>query len=389
MLVGIFGAPNKGKTSLFNALTHGNALIASYPFTTIDPNKGVAFVSRPCPCTSLKVKCTPKNSKCENGVRKIPLNIIDVAGLVPEAHEGKGMGNQFLNDLSAADALICIADASGTTDEQGNPTDPSTYNPVHDIDFIEKELNYWLFDVIKRNLQKTKRKELSDLAQLLSGIKVSEEKLRKAISNAGIGEEFSKWTDEQILKLANEIRSKTKPMVIALNKIDLKTSKPNIEKIRKAFPNYFTVPISADAELALQKARERKLIAYFGKDFEVIQKEVPEKLLNALASIKKNVLQEYGSTGAQEALDKVVFELLECIVVYPVEDETHFTDHFGNILPDAILLPKGSKALDLAQKIHSDLAKGFLYAVNARTKMRVGREEELKDGDVIKVVSTR
>ncbi|NYZ78246.1 50S ribosome-binding GTPase, partial [Candidatus Micrarchaeota archaeon] len=206
MLIGIVGKPSTGKTSLWNALTHGHAAVASYPFTTIDPNKGVAFVRIKCACTELGVKCEPRVGKCTNGEREVPINVIDVAGLVEGAHEGRGRGNQFLNDLNQADALACVADAAGATDAGGNLAALGSHDSAQDVSMIENELDYWIFDVLKRNAAKAKGKKLGDFVQLLSGIRVTEEILKLALSKSEVGEDFSRWSDVQLLSVARILR---------------------------------------------------------------------------------------------------------------------------------------------------------------------------------------
>jgi len=389
VLVGIVGKPSTGKTSLWNALTHGRAAVASYPFTTIDPNKGVAFVRVKCACTELGVKCSPRVGGCENGERLVPVNVIDVAGLVEGAHEGKGRGNQFLNDLNQADALACVADAAGATDDDGNLAALGSHDPVRDVLMIESELDYWIASVLKRNAAKARGKKFGDFAWLLNGIRVNEEILRQAVADSGVSDDFSRWSDAQFLSVAKILRARTKPFVIAANKIDLPSARVGVEKLKNAFPHYLVIPTAADAELALQRAREKGWVDYDGKKFKIVAQGLDEKVLRAFESIEKNVFRHYGSTGVQELLNSIVFKVLNFITVFPVEDEKHFSDHFGRVLPDVVLLKKGSTPLQLAEAIHSDLAKHFLFAVDARSGMRVGREHELKDGDVIKIVSTR
>ena len=152
---------------------------------------------------------------------------------------------------------------------------------------------------------------------------------------------------------------------------------------------YITVPTSSEAELVLRMANKSGIIRYIpgDRDFEIVGKPTdPQK--KALEKIR-SILKHYGSTGVQECLNKVVFDLLEYVVVYPVEDENKLTNVDGEVLPDALLMSKGSTAHDLAYMVHTDLGEGFLYAVDARTKRRVGEDYVLKNGDIIKVVSTR
>jgi len=386
MLVGLVGLANKGKSTLFNALTEGNAEMANYPFTTIDPNKGVAFVAKPCPHTELGKPCAPRNSKCVNGTRFVPINVIDVAGLVPGAHEGKGRGNQFLSDLSQADALICVADASGGTDDEGRPVEPGSHDPCRDIQFLEQEVDYWLAEVLHRNALKCRGKP-DQFKQVLAGLRIPEEVFRHVVSG-----DYAQISLQQYLPVATELRKKTKPIVIAANKADLPGAAENIEKMKSAFP-YPIIPVSADAELSLKRAVAKgwvKIIRENNREaFELTAQNLDPRIVSALDQIKKKTIDKYGSTGVQELLNLIVFDLLHAIVVYPVEDEKKWANHFGDVLPDAILLPKGSKSVDLAEKIHSDLAKGFLHAIDCRTNMKVGRDYVVKDGDVLKIVSAR
>ena len=394
MLIGIVGKPSTGKSSLFNALTHGHAAVASYPFTTIDPNKGVAFVRVRCACSELGVTCKPRFGSCTNGVRLVPINVVDVAGLVEGAHEGRGKGNQFLNDLNAADALVCVADAAGATDDGGNACAPGTHDAVRDVQMIEREIDYWIMDVLKRNLAKAKGKSFDDFAQLLSGIRVSRDLLKHCATELSFSENTAEWkTEAHLLELARALRRRTKPIVIAANKIDLPAAEEGVEKLAREFEGRDVVPVAADAELALQRAREKGWIEYDSAaekpDIRVLVPDLDERLQHALTKIDESVIRKWGGTGVQRLLETVVFKTLGFIVVFPVEDEKHYADHFGNALPDAVLLPKGSTPLQLAEAIHTDLAKHLLYAINARSKMRLAHDYVLQNGDVIKIVSTK
>jgi ribosome-binding ATPase YchF (GTP1/OBG family) len=384
MLIGIVGAPNKGKTTLFSALTLKYAEISPRPFTTINPNKGVAYVKVDCVDKELGVKCNPKNSICINGKRLIPVNVIDVAGLVPGAHLGKGMGNQFLNDLATADALIQVVDASCKTDAFGNPCE--YFNAIEEVKFVREEIEEWLFGILKRNI---KAKDFEEFAQVLSFTRAKRETIEKAIEDAKLVYSSS-WSDEELREFVKSFIKLNKPIVVALNKADLEESQKNIPKLIEEAKKIGVkaIPTSAEIELALRRANEKGIVSYVPgeEDFEI--KGGNEKQIEALNKIKE-ILKKIKTTGVIEILNEVVFNVLNAIVVYPVEDENKFTDHFGNVLPDALLMPKGSKVIDLAEKIHSDLAKNFAYAIDAKTKRRIGKDEILKNNDVIKIVEKR
>lgn len=389
MLIGVVGKPNVGKSTFFSAATLVDVPIAAYPFTTIQPNKGATYVRAECPHPSLGLeKCDARNSKCENSVRLIPTGLLDVAGLVPDAHLGKGMGNQFLGDLAAADCLIQVVDASGKTDAEGRQAD--SYYPGEEIAFLENELAWWIEGIIKRGWGKIRGGPITELAGLLSGLKVSPAQTAAAAAKCGLPTERITWSDDEILRFSREVLAMSKPILIAANKMDVPSAEANLARMRAEYPGKIIVPCSAEAELSLRKANEKGLIKYVpgDKSFEFTG-ELSDKQKAALEFIRSHLLEKYGSTGVQAVVNAAAFDLLNLIVVYPVEDEHRFADHFGKVLPDAKLLPRGSTALDLAASIHTDLARGFLHAVNARTRMRVGKEHVLENNDVIKVVSAR
>ncbi|MDE1850951.1 MAG: redox-regulated ATPase YchF [Candidatus Micrarchaeota archaeon] len=385
MLIGIIGAPNKGKSTLFSALTMASAEIADYPFTTIKPNHGVAYVARECVERELKVRCTPKNGICKDGTRYIPIQIVDVAGLVPGAHLGKGMGNQFLTDAICADVLIQVVDLSGKTDVSGNSAENA--NPAEDVRMIADELAHWICGIIKKHISGiAKRKDgAKALHEMLAGLRVSESQIEQAISACSLTSSNIGWDDSDIGAFSRELLRISKPLVVAANKADV--APPGaLEKLREELKGFTVVGCSAAIELALKKAAKAGAIDYNPgeKDFGIIGSLSPEqtKALEYMrAFVKKN------GTGVQRLLNSVVFDVLKMIVVYPVEDEGKYTNHFGEVLPDALLVERGKNVHDLAAKIHSDLARNMLYAIDAKRRMRVNREYELKDSDVIKIVS--
>lgn len=382
------GKPNCGKSTFFKAVTMADVEIANYPFTTIDANHGVAYVRTQCPCRELELEC----GKCNDGVRFVPIEMIDVAGLVPDAHKGRGLGNAFLDNLRQAKAIIHVIDASGGTDIEGNLVDTGTHDPLDDIGFLEKEITMWIFGILKRNWERLARKVQSEgsklettIANQLEGAGVTEIHVRTALSKLEMARDKpASWTNEQMIKLSDILREQSKPVIIAANKIDI-APPGNVSKLKEIG----AVPVSAVSESALRLADKSGAIKYIPGDDDF--KESPglnEAQKKALSKLRA-LLKENGGTGVQKCVNEAVFGLLDLIVVYPVEDENKFTDKNGRVLPDAFLLKKGSTPKDLAFMVHTDIGKGFLYAVDAHTKMRMGEKHELKSGDIVKIVAVK
>jgi len=392
MLVGLVGKPSAGKSTFFKAATLADVLIAAYPFATIKPNHGMGYVRVNCLCKEFKTRCNPRTGYCNGEVRFVPVELMDVAGLVEGASEGKGLGNQFLSDLSRADAFIHIVDVSGTTDAEGKE---GIGNPLDDVRMLENELDLWYLGILNkiwrtfaRKVQMEKQDLAKAVAKQFSGLNVQEDDVKRILLKLKYDPERpDSWTDEQMKNFAHYLRHMTKPMIIAANKIDKENAKENLEKLRKEFTGIIIIPCSADSELALREASKAGLIEYLpgNTDFKIL-KDLNERQKAALEKIKKNVLDIYGSTGVQEVLDKTVFDLLKYIAVFPAS-ATKLGDSKGNILPDCFLVPQGTTALDFAFRLHTDLGNNFIKAIDAKTKRAVGKEYVLKHRDGIEIIT--
>ena len=423
MRIGLVGKPNVGKSTTFSAMTQTPVDIANYPFTTIEPNVGVAWLPLPssCACSELRARrqaagrlepsteddprrgsiCTPNSGSCTNHRRLVPVTLVDVAGLVPGAHEGKGRGNQFLSDLARCDALIQVVDVSGSTDIDGNPVGSGGSDPIEEHRFLVNELEEWIAGILSTGWKRGARKAqaegdraLIDYAvEQLTGIGATEyhvvagfNAVRSGHPNADVPWE---WGETEMKSMSSAIRSELFPISVAANKADLAMSGswvPLAEMIGS--DGGVLVPTSAEAELALSRASQAGFIERSPgeSEFEITQ-EGEERLSQAqrkaLAAISESLVWEGG--GLVGLLSEVVFGTLSRRVAYPVQDETHWVDGDGNTLPDALLVEQGTTAKGLAYAVHSDLGDGFIRAVDARSSRVIGAEHEVQDGDVISI----
>jgi len=386
--IALAGKPNSGKSTFFKAATLANVEIANYPFTTIDANHGVAYARTNCPCRELKLNC----GNCRDGVRFVPIEMIDVAGLVPDAHLGRGLGNAFLDNLRQAKAIIHVIDASGGTDIEGNPVTLGSHDPVSDIEFLEHEITMWMFGILKRNWERLSKKVNAEglkieetIAGQLEGAGITDGHVKTALLKLRLARDKPQtWTDKEILELSDILRAESKPLIIAANKIDM-ASQENIDKLKKVG----AIPVSAAAEVALRLADKAGAIKYSPGDPDFVESANLTNAQKEGLSKIRHLMKTNAGTGIQNCINEAVFKLLDLIVVYPVEDENRFTDKNGKILPDAFLLKKGNTPKDLAFMVHTDIGKGFLYAVDARTRMRLGEKHELKNGDIIKIAAVK
>ena len=397
MLVGVVGKANVGKSTFFKALTLADVEIANYPFATIKPNHGVGFVKVDCVDKEFNVKCDPREGFCIKNKRFVPVEMIDVAGLVPGAFEGKGMGNQFLDDLRQADVLIHVIDCSGSTNEKGEPIEPGSYDPSADIRFLEIELDMWYLQIFKKVWEKFSRTVDQEKANIVkaivkqfSGLKVNEDIVKKSLKKLNLeGKSLTKWEETELLNMAKELRRETKPMIIAANKIDIPVAKENLERLKKEFPDYTIMGCSAESELALKEAVKHDLINYVpgGSNFE-IKGELSEKQKNALEFIKKNILEKFGTTGVQDVIDKAVFDVLRYIAIFP-GGVNKLEDKDGNVLPDCFLMKPGTTPLDFAFSIHTDIGNAFVKAIDVKKKLPIAKDVPLKHRDVIEIMTSK
>lgn len=397
MLIGVVGKTNVGKTTFFSAATLVDAPRENRPFVTIEPNEGVGYVRVASVCIEFGVKCQPKYGWCNGKNRYVPVKLLDVAGLVRGAHEGRGLGNKFLDDLRKASVNILVVDASGSTDPEGNPVPPLTHDPLEDVVIVKEEFSHWVASILERSKPKLRGKLIGGappdeaLHEILTGLEISREVIRGALETLKLPKSPLDWSPGDLLAFSRQVLKLGKPFVIAANKIDVQGAERNLEKLRESLEEP-VVPVSAEAELILRKASKAGLIKYEpgDSDFEVVDEaKLNQSQLRALEMIRERVLSKYGSTGVQESLEKSVFDVLGAKVVFPVENDTKLSDKDGNILPDAIIMPKESTVLDLAWKIHSEIARKALYGIDVRNKMRVSLDHVLRNRDVIKIVSAR
>jgi len=387
--IALAGKPNAGKSTFYKAATMADVDVGNYPFTTIDANRGVSHVRTECPCLDREQRCGDDN--CRAGKRYVPVELMDVAGLVPGAHEGRGLGNQFLDELTNADVILNVVDAAGGTDAEGEPVEVGEHDPVEDVDFVEEEMDLWLASIVNRNWESIARQSRSPdfdieeaLTKTLTGVGATEHDVAVVLRELDYDQDPMEWDDEDREELARLVRRRTKPIVVVANKADA-APEGNVERLREAAE--VVVPATADGELALRNAAEAGVVDYDpgDGDFEIVG-DVSDQQRGGLDRIRE-VMAAYGGTGVQGAMDTAVYDLLDHVTVYPVQNDTKWTDGQGNVLPDAHLLPRGSTPKDLAYAVHSDIGDGYTHAVDAREGRRISDDTELEAGAVVKIIS--
>ena len=377
--IGITGKPNAGKSTLFSSLTETVVAIGDYPFTTVEPNKGIAYIKEKCPHLELGKECNPRRGKCLNGIRYIPVEVMDVPGLIEGASQGKGMGNQFMDSLREASAIINLI--SPVTDEK-KLMSPEEISQV--AEEVENEIFLWFSSRFGSDWERFSKKvshlSIPDEEKILmkaSFFGITLKDVRKILSITKMNDNVSIWGEDQIMEFTKAVLSLIRPIKRVVNKGDL------IEDVQELKKMGFHV-ISADYELSIMKAFKSGII----KDMNTLEAadKASVRQKEALDTIRSSY--ESGKLHRiSDVISQIVKTDLQKIVVYPVYDENKWTDKDGNILPDAFLMEQGDTAEDLAFKIHTDIGRGFIRAINGRTKMVLGRSYELKDGDIIRIVA--
>jgi len=395
--LGLIGKTNTGKTTFFNSATLSSEEISSYPFTTTKPVSGIAHAITLCVHPEFKIQDNPNNSKCVEGWRYIPIELIDLPGLIKDAWKGKGLGNQFLSIAAQSDALLHVVDASGGIDSTGKISEVGTGDPISDFADIEEELIMWYHKILEGNRDKVSKlikkgsNIIDSITDLYRGIGVNKTHVKETFLATKLEEkDFDDFDMVDSKKFSSYLRKISKPTLIVANKIDVEGADKNFARLRERYNDSIVIPASGDSEFSLRRAEQKGLIKYSpgSEQFEIIKSdELNDKQTNALNFIEKGIMGEYMRTGVQFAINVAVFKLLKMNSIYPVTNETNLSDKKGRILPDLILLKDGATVKDLAKEIHSDLIKGLLYGKDLRNNLRLPVDYQLRDRDVVSLIS--
>jgi len=382
---------------MINSATLSSEEISSYPFTTKKPVSGTAHAVTLCVHPEFKIQDNPNNSKCVEGWRYIPIELIDLPGLIKDAWKGKGLGNQFLSIAAQSDALLHVVDASGGIDSTGKITEIGTGDPISDFADIEEELIMWYHKILEGNRDKVSKlirtgTDISDaITDLYRGIGVTKTHVKETLLATELEEkDFDDFDNVDSKKFVSYLRKSSKPTLIVANKIDVEGADKNFSKLRERYNDSIVIPVSGDSEFSLRRAEQKGLIKYSpgSEQFEIIKSdELNEKQTNALNFIQKGIMGEYMRTGVQFAINVAVFKLLKMNSIYPVANEKNLSDKKGRVLPDLLLLKNGATIKDLAKEIHSDLTKGLLYGKDLRYNLRLPIDYQLRDRDVVSIIS--
>ena len=395
--IGLIGKTNTGKTTFFNAATLSSSEISTYPFTTKKAETATAHAITLCVHQEFNVFDNPNNSICKDGWRYIPIELIDLPGLIKDAWKGKGLGNQFLTIAAQSDVLLHVVDVTGSVDATGKVAEVGSGDPISDFADIEEELIMWYHKILEGNRDKVSKlirsgtDQVNALTDLYRGVGVTKDNIQETLKSTGLEDkEFDNYEIQDTKNFATFLRNISKPTLIVANKIDIEGGEKTFDRLRERYNDRIVVPASADSELSLRRAEQKSLIKYSpgSEQFDIINpQDLNEKQKNALDFIKKSIMGEYMRTGVQFAINVAVFKLLKMNSVYPVANEEKLSDKKGRVLPDLILMKDGATVKDLAREIHTDLPKGLLYAKDLRYNLRLPTTYQLRDRDVISLIS--
>lgn len=390
-LIGIVGKPSSGKSTTLNSLTDASAQVGAFPFTTIEPNRATGYLQVNCACSrvGLQKLCKPNYGWCENGLRHIPIMLLDVAGLVPGAHSGRGLGNKFLDDLRHADALIHVVDVSGTTDAEGKNT--RGYDPLQDIVWLQDEIRLWIegnlhkrWGSIVRKHTATKSSAVDTLQQQFGGYGSHASMIQRALGRIPGLPPLEQWDNEWITEVVKSFMQEKFPTVLALNKMDHPDADKNVSKIMLKYPDVKCVLTSAITEVFLRKLKKQGFIRYeegteFVDTFEDDDtlKPLDEKLIQRIEVIRDLVLYRFGSTGVVQVLQAAA-STLNLIPVYTVRNIHTFAGGNGeNVFRDCFLVKKGTTVGKVATYIMGDVTVAAIETVGG---IRVSEDDKVDEG---------
>lgn len=406
------------RPTAYPAPTTSDAAAGNFPFTTVDPNRAVGYLHIPCACSRttlpgnqpeagvppLQKRCKPNYGACQEGTRSVPIELLDVAGLVPGAHQGKGLGNKFLDDLRHADALIHVVDVSGCTDAEGKST--RGYDPSQDIAWLRDEIVRWVlgnlmqkWGGVKRRHTAIKATAVETLQGQFSGYGANSQIVARTLDRLQLKTPLQDWDDETVQRVVEAFVDEKFPTVIALNKIDHPDADKNIAKISKQHAAERLVLCSAISEVFLRRLVKQGYVKYIpGSEFVDTKddlaelgekaeaeklKELDEKLKTRIENLKDMVLFRFGSTGVNQVLTRAS-EVLGLVPVFPVRNigtfgsgEAGQAGERAAVFRDCVLVKKNSTVGDVYRKVMGDAPLAYVEGVGG---VRVSEEDEVRVG---------
>lgn len=359
MKLGIVGLPNVGKSTLFNAITKAGALIANYPFATIDPNVGLVNVPDPR---------LNKLSEISNSKKIVPavIEFYDIAGLVKGASKGEGLGNKFLSNIRETDAIVevlrCFDDPNVTHVD-------GSVDPLRDIETINLELIFSDLELVDKVVEKRKKVARSDKS-VRSEVELLE-KIKGILEQGKSARILDLNDEEQKLLRAYQLLS-TKPIIYVCNVNEDDAANDGLDNPYVAKVREFAKEEGAEVSVVSAKIEQ-----------EISEIDSEEERTEFLAMIG---LEESGT-------DKVIRDSYKTLNLI-----SFLTT--GEMETRAWTIINGTRAVDAAGKIHSDISRGFIKAeivsyddliesgsINKAQEKGLLRQEGkdyiMKDGDVV------